>query len=135
MLEVNRAELAALEKRLADIADNIAKKVLRGAVRKAMNKVRKTARMNAQQSKDTGLLDENFGLTTSAKDGEIIAKVGIRGGGKENETTPFYFRFVELGTKDAPAKPFLRPALENNAQDVLDTVVDELKKALDKVQA
>lgn len=130
MIEFNPAELAALEKRLNDVADKVAKKALRSAARKAMNKVRKEAREHAPE--DTGLLDENFALLTRAKDGEVSAKVGIRGGAKENESTPFYFRFVELGTKTAPAKPFLRPALENNAQEVMDTVLDELKKALDK---
>ena len=128
--KLNPAELAALEKRLNDVADKVAKKALRSAARNAMKKVRKEARDNAPE--DTGLLDENFGLLTRVRLSEVIAKVGIRGGARENDTTPFYFRFVELGTKDAPAKPFLRPALENNAQEVLSTVVEELKKALDK---
>lgn len=130
MITFDPAELAALEKRLNDVVDKVAKKALRGAVRKGMNKVRKVARENAP--KDTGLLDENFALMTRTRMSEVIAKIGIRGGARENDTTPFYFRFVELGTKDMQAKPFLRPALENNAQAVLDTVVEELKTALDK---
>lgn len=130
MITFDPAELAALEKRLNDVVDKAAKKALRGAVRKGMNKVRKVARENAP--KDTGLLDENFALMTRTRMSEVIAKIGIRGGARENDTTPFYFRFVELGTKDMQAKPFLRPALENNAQAVLDTVVEELKTALDK---
>lgn len=130
MITFNQNELAALEERLKDITDKAAKKALRSAVRKAMNKVRKDARDNAP--KDSGLLDENFALLTRVKGSEVIAKVGIRGGAKENETSPFYFRFIELGTKTIKAKPFLQPALENNGQDILDTVVEELKKALDK---
>lgn len=130
MIKFDPAELEALEKRLNDVADKVAKKALRGAVRKGMNKVRKVARENAPE--DTGLLDENFALMTRTRMSEVIAKIGIRGGARENDTTPFYFRFVELGTKDMQAKPFLRPALENNAQAVLDTVVEELKTALDK---
>ena len=130
MITFNPAELEALEKRLNDVADKVAKKALRGAARKGMNKVRKEARENAPE--DTGLLDENFALMTRTRMSEVIAKIGIRGGARQNDTTPFYFRFVELGTKDIQAKPFLRPALENNAQTVLDTVVEELKTALDK---
>ena len=130
MIKFDPAELEALEKRLNDVADKVAKKALRGAVRKGMNKVRKVARENAPE--DTGLLDENFALMTRTRMSEVIAKIGIRGGARENDTTPFYFRFVELGTKDVQARPFMRPALENNAQAVLDTVVEELKTALDK---
>lgn len=130
MITVNEAELAALEKRLVEVADKIAKKALRSAARKAMKPVRDEAQENAPE--ETGLLDENFALMTKAKDGEVTVKVGIRGGAKKNDTTPFYFRFQELGTKDIPAKPFLRPALEGNAEKVLSTVADELKKALDK---
>lgn len=130
MIKVNEAELAVLEKRLNEVADDIAKKALRSAARKAMNTVRKEARDHAPE--DTGLLDKNFGLMTKAKDGEVSAKVGIRGGARENDTTPFYFRFLEFGTKDMQAKPFLRPALENNAEHVLNVLADELRKALDK---
>ena len=130
MITFNPAELEALEKRLNDVADKVAKKALRGAARNAMKIVRKEARENAPE--DTGLLDENFGLLTRVRLSEVIAKIGIRGGARENDTTPFYFRFVELGTKNAPAKPFLRPALENNAEHVLTVLADELRKALDK---
>ncbi len=130
MLRVNEAELAELEKRLNAVADTIAKKALRSAARKAMNEVRKEARENAPE--ETGLLDKNFGLLTRAKDGEVSAKIGIRRGAKENDSTPFYFRFLEFGTKDMQARPFLRPALENNAEHVLSVLAEELRKALDK---
>lgn len=130
MITVNQNELAALEKRLVEVADKIAKKALRAAARKGMKIVRDEAKDNAPE--DSGLLDENFALMTKAKDGEVTAKVGIRGGAKKNDTTPFYFRFQELGTKDIQAKPFLRPALEDNAEKILSTVADELNKALDK---
>ena len=130
MITFDPAELAALEKRLNEVANKVAKKALRGAVRKAMKPVRDEARDNAPE--DSGLLEENFALLTRVRMSEVIAKIGIRGGARENDTTPFYFRFQELGTKNIQARPFLRPALENNAQEILDTVVDELKKALDK---
>ena len=130
MIAVDKAELAALEKRMHEVADKVAKKALRGAARRGMNEVRKEARDNAPE--DTGLLDENFGLMTKAKDGEVIAKVGIRGGARENDKSPYYWRFSEFGTKNIPAKSFMRKALEDNAESVLATVVEELKKALDR---
>lgn len=130
MITFNRAELAALERRLNELTEKVAKKAVRSAARKAMKKVRDEARANAP--KDTGLLELNFGLLTKARDEEVSAKVGVRGGAKRNDSTPFYFRFQEFGTRDIPARPFLLPALENNAQDVLDTLVSELKAALEQ---
>lgn len=130
MITFNQNELAALEKRLTEIADKVAKKALRTAARKAMNAVRKAARDSAP--KESGLLDKNFALLTKVKGGEVTAKVGIRGGAKANPTSPFYFRFLELGTKTIAAKPFLQPALESNAESVLATVLDELRRELDK---
>lgn len=130
MIKFDPAEIAALEDRLNEVAEKVAKKALRGAARKAMAQVRKEARDNAPE--DTGLLDENFALLTRVKGSEVIAKVGIRGGARENDYSPYYFRFVELGTKEIQAKPFLRPALESNAEFIFATVLEELKKALDK---
>ena len=129
MIALDRAGLEALEKRLGEVVEKVAKKALRSAARKAMTYVRKEARDNAPE--DTGLLENNFALLTKIKGSDVIAKVGVRGGGKENDSTPFYFRFQEFGTKNIPAKPFLRPALESNADKVLETVVEELNKALD----
>ena len=128
MLRVNEAELAELEKRLNAVADTIAKKALRSAARKAMNEVRKEARENAPE--ETGLLYKNFGLLTRAKDGEVSAKIGIRRGAKENDSTPFYFRFLEFGTKDMQARPFLRPALARWRQRIIDAIHDAIKRAL-----
>lgn len=130
MISVDKSELAALERRLGQVSQKVAKKALRGAARKAMNPVRKDAQEHAPE--DTGLLENNFALQTRVKDSEVVAKVGVRGGGKQNDETPFYFRFQELGTQSIPAKPFLRPALEGNAEAILDIVADELRKALDK---
>lgn len=130
MITFDKTEIEALENRLKEVAEKVAKKALRTAARKAMSEVRKEARDKAPE--DTGLLDENFALLTRVKGSEVVAKVGIKGGAKKNDSTPYYFRFVELGTKDTPAKPFLRPALENNAEKIFATVLEELKKALDK---
>lgn len=132
MIQINQAELAALEKRLTEIADKLAKKALRTATRKGMTIVKKDVQNAAPE--DTGLLEENFVLTTKAGNGEIVAKVGVKGGAKKNDKTPYYFRFVELGTESMPARPFMRPGLEGNGEAVFSKIAEELKKALDKLQ-
>ena len=130
MITFNPQELASLHDRLQALTEKIAKKALRSAARKGMNKVRKEARANAP--KDSGLLDSHFSLLSKFKGDTLYVKVGVKGGARNNPDTPYYWRMVELGTKDIKAAPFMRPALENNAQDVFDTVVQGLNEALNK---
>lgn len=40
------------------------------------------------------------------------------------------WHFIELGTKNRPARPFLRPALDRNAQAVVDNLGNELRKKI-----
>ncbi|TVP11803.1 HK97-gp10 family putative phage morphogenesis protein [Shewanella sp. KCT] len=44
----------------------------------------------------------------------------------------FYWRFLELGTKHAAARPFLRPAFDNQTSQLLDTIVAELNNQIGK---
>jgi HK97 gp10 family phage protein len=44
----------------------------------------------------------------------------------------FYFRFLEFGTSKMAARPFIRPALSQNAQRATDVVVESLNKEIDK---
>lgn len=43
-----------------------------------------------------------------------------------------YWRFVELGTSRSRARPFLRPALTNNATQVMQDVIEEMRRQLDR---
>lgn len=130
MLQVNAAELARLNARLATVAEKVGKRALRTAARKGMTLVRDEARANAP--KDTGALKAHFALTTRLKGGTVFVRVGVRGGAVKNPTTPYYFRMIELGTQHIPARPFMRPALEGNAEAVFQIITAELSKALDR---
>ena len=46
-----------------------------------------------------------------------------------------HWRFVELGTKDIAARPFMRPALENNIGKVMDELVKEFDVQIGKMAA
>jgi HK97 gp10 family phage protein len=85
------------------------------------------------------------------KGDEIGMRVGVKGGakqyannaknrrdgkaGKQYETggNVFYWRFLEFGTQNMPAQPFMRPALAENVSKVTVTFVSELDKAIDKI--
>ncbi len=123
-------DLARLRERLATLDAKIAKKAVSKAVRRAMAPVRKQVKTTAPM--DTGALKAHVSLRTSVrKSGKVFARVGIRGGAKNNPDTPYYFRMLEFGTQHIPARPFMRPALEHNASSILDAVAFELRKALD----
>lgn len=137
MLTLNVQELAALTDRLRDIEAKIAKKALRTAARKGMAIVRDQVKANAPE--DTSDEADNIktkafiALQTSYRRGVLSVRVGVRGGAKQNPDTPYYWRMVEFGTKHISAKPFMTPALENNAEAVIDRIADELRRELDKV--
>lgn len=43
-----------------------------------------------------------------------------------------HFRFIEFGTSEMPATPFLRPALQNNIQAVTNSFAENFNKEIDK---
>lgn len=45
----------------------------------------------------------------------------------------YYWRFLEFGTSKMKAEPFMRPALENNAENASGAVTDKLSTAIDTV--
>ncbi|UCV27007.1 HK97-gp10 family putative phage morphogenesis protein [Ferribacterium limneticum] len=135
MLKVNQAELAAILERLKETAEKVGKKGVRTAARKAMVPVRDEVRANAPEDlsePDDIRVKSSVALVTKWRGNKFVARVGIKGGAKKNPNTPFYWRMHEFGTKNLPARPFMAPALESNAQEILDTITEELRKALFK---
>ncbi|TVO53162.1 HK97-gp10 family putative phage morphogenesis protein [Denitromonas halophila] len=130
MLTLDTKSLSDVLKRIAQVEEKIAKKAIRTATRKAMSIVRNAAKDRAPT--DSGNLSRHIALSFKVKPGVVYARVGIRGGAKKNDGTPYYWRMVEFGTKHQPAQPFMLPALETNAGAVLNTVTAELSKALDR---
>ena len=136
MLTFDVSELAKLADRLKDIEAKIAKKALRPAARKGMSIVRDDVKASAPEdtSDDADSIKTKafIALQTSFRRGVLSVRVGVRGGAKKNPDTPYYWRMVEFGTKHISAKPFMTPALENNADAVLEKITQELKREIDK---
>lgn len=137
MLSFDVSQLAKLADRLKDIEEKVAKKALRTAARKAMQIVRNDVKANAPEDTSDDADDIKtkafIALQTSFKQGVLYVRVGVRGGAKKNPDSPWYWRFQELGSKYIAAKPFMTPALENNAEAVLEKITDELKREIDRV--
>jgi HK97 gp10 family phage protein len=149
--------LEQLHDRMKTLTVGMRKKGVRAGVRKGTNIVRDAARAAAQaiDRPETPLsiaknVDAQFNGRLYRRTGDVSFRVGVRGGAKsysntkENRRkrrvgesyktggTTFYWRFIELGTSRIPARPFLLPALENNAGKALEAMVTEMNKQLDR---
>lgn len=131
------------------------------SARKAMAVVRKAAIANAKALDDSKSLEriwKNIQVKASkTSQGLVLIKVGVRGGAMSYANTAanrrqnrvgqsyttagssdnpggdtWYWRFQELGTSRQAARPFLRPALNNNIDSVQDGFVTDYKDQLDK---
>ena len=143
--------LKDLEKELVALGANEGRKVLTRAARKAFKPVQEAAKENiaAVGAVDTGLTRDNVVIVTQKpKEGDSVVNVGLRiRRSKElrpsKHRSPGYQRkdpshasghwrwhFIEGGTSTQPARPFLRPALDANADKVVSNLKGELGKAI-----
>ena len=119
-------------------------KVLRDATRAGAEVLKEEVIDRAPER--TGKLKKNVIVVTrkGRNKGEITSGVHIRGvnlrtGNSDNTmkaTDPrnaFYWRFVELGTANMPAHPFVRPAYDTREEEVAKVVFDRMNSAIDEV--
>jgi HK97 gp10 family phage protein len=144
----NITGLDELEEQLKELLPNQAKTAIRRAARAAGEIVMVQAEANAPEL--TGFLAHHIDETARTKEHTIVVKIGpakdagyFRGGqGAEHHLTfegkphmaDQYARFAELGTVHQPATPFLGPALEEKADDVINVFVTELQDQIDKAK-
>lgn len=79
-----------------------------------------------------GLYGVKITVKAGRKASERTAKRRGVGADYHPDAVERYYRFVELGTKYHPAKPFLEPALEGSQAEVLAAVRQELKAGLER---
>lgn len=113
--------LDVLHRKLERLDKKARRDALRPAMRQAANLVRDEARQRVPRR--TGLLRKNIITNVKIDAKGAVAKVRVR-------SKAFYGRFVELGTKFLPARPFLRPALDQKAQAAVNEFAAVLRKAL-----
>jgi len=119
-------------------------KVLRDATRAGAD-VLKTEVINRAPVR-TGKTKKNVVVVTqrSRRRGEISSGVHIRGvnprtGNSDktmkasNPRNAFYWRFVELGTVNMPAHPFVRPAFDTRQEEAAEAAIARMNSAIDKV--
>ncbi len=126
--------LAEMERELNQLSLKARASVLRGALNKAIDPILKAARENTQRefTERTGTLVRSIRKSATAPRGSngftAEAKVGLTEDG-------FYGRFLEFGTSKMPAKPFMRPAVDANAQAVVELFASEMRRRIEAKRA
>lgn len=161
-LETQMIGLEPILKKLRELSPKLQKQALNGAMRKGMAIVRKAAVTKAQGFDDPATaqqISKEIVVRSNAKKarrmgaGTFLVQVGVKGGAKsyvdnrknrsagrvgqsyEGGGNVYHWRFLEFGTSKMRAQPFMRPALADNTQAVVNTVTAELDKAIDKIMA
>jgi len=90
-------------------------------------------RWSGRTFKKTGNLAFRVGILGGAK-GAAEAVGEVTGQGKENPGgDTFYWRFVEFGTQNSPAHPFVRPAISQVGNKPVDEFISQYSKKIDRV--
>ena len=121
------------------------KSIARKAARQAMNIVRDSARVNARAIDDPETAEKIFknisvAAGRSRDPNVIVMRVGVRGGASFSNKNPpklsggdtRHWRWVEFGSANNIAVPFMRPALARNIQQVTDKFAQVFNTEIDK---
>lgn len=122
----------------------------RFALRKGAQVIRNAARQNARRLDDAATgrsiaenIVERWNNRVYKSTGDLAFRVGVLGGAKlpkdnkdegANGPTP-HWRLLEFGTEKMPAYPFMRPAIENNIDQVISVTVKSYVQAIDRAIA
>lgn len=146
---VNLEGLDDLKRAMAELAGDLKRRVVRSALRDAAKPMHKAMVAAAPVLKEDhpyrlpGTLKKSILVKASkrfnGKTGEIGVYVAVRkrkglGGkaGARNPFDPFYWRFLEFGTKKLGKKKFMSDAFDANAQGAIQIFQARLKTRIDK---
>ena len=129
-LEIEIKGIKELAKNIDSLGKNFARSTLRTALRNAAKPV--VGRAKAKVPVATGDLKRSLAAVVKVdRDGVGIARVGARRGGGFRG---YHVHLVELGTSQQPARPFLRPALDDaeSQGEVRDAFIMALNNTIEK---
>lgn len=148
MIEVRVEGLAELRKALLELPVELHKGPLRAAVSAGAKVVQDKAIALAPEG-ETGTLKRSIYRTRSRQGSSAVqetAIVGVRSGKKfaekqkkDGTTTKsrdaFYWRFLEFGTWDIKAGPFMRPAFDTTKAQQLEAIREKLASSIQRIAA
>lgn len=141
-----------LTRALAEASSTIRKKAVRGALREAAKIFVTSARSAAPilkvptKRRAVGTVRKNIVVRNSklarkaGNEGVFVGVRPLRGArtkklgkaGANNPNDPFYWHFLEFGTKKMAARPFLRPAADKSSQ-VIDVFMKRVVPQIEKL--
>lgn len=148
-ISVNVQGLAEIERKLKMLPERIGNNAMRRALRRGANVIRDAARANAKRIDDPETREAIYkniavaggGRRREQQAGGVMMRVGVRGGARPlkkgtdtglpgGNTT--HWRFVEFGTSEARAQPFMRPAASSSANAAYQAVAAAAPAEIDK---
>ena len=144
-----------LKRALADATKQIRTKAVRGALRKAGQVISKEAKQAAPvisaptKTRKPGTVKKAIAVRNSkfarqaGDEGVFVGVRPLRGArqkklgkaGAKNPNDPFYWRFIEFGTKKMKARPFLSPSAESKGNEAIKTFMDSVIPQIEKLNA
>lgn len=139
--------LDEIVRKLKSLPEKIGQNATRRALRKGANVILQAARNNAKRIDDPQTREQiwkNLAVASGGRKrerqaGGVMMRVGVRGGARPtsgDNGTPggntTHWRFIELGTSEMRAQPFLTPAGAEQAGAAVAAVVADLNKQIDK---
>lgn len=141
--------LESLLGKLEEVTVDVKKRGGRSALRKAAQLLRDKVKENAARIDNPATaadISKNAAERWNGKlfkqTGDLGFRVGILGGAGGNKTSAQlsglpggdtrHWRYLEFGTEDTAAQPFMRPALTENSSQITSVFVTEYEKALDR---
>lgn len=155
-LQIKLEGVDELKRALAGAAVHIRTRAVRSALREAGKVIQAASRAAAPvlavptKRRLPGTVKRNIVVRASkfaraaGDEGVYVNVRGIRGkarvrrlgkAGASNPNDPFYWRFVELGTRKMAARPFLRPAAESKGQEAINTFMRSVVPQIEKLNA
>lgn len=141
--------LAELDRKLRLLPVRVGRNATRRALRKGANVIRDIARTNAKRLDDPATADQiakniavsGGGSRREKQAGGPMVRVGVRGGARPlkkgtqtglpgGNTT--HWRFLEFGTSEAAANPFMRSAMAQGAGGAMTAIASAMDKEFDK---
>ena len=147
VIQLEITGLDEIKRKLRQFGRKDSKTAAKRALRQAANLVARNAAERAKRIDDPATGDKiykniadgrkypgvKFDSGASRRSGNLIYRVGVNKSDKAPGGKTFYWRFVEFGTQQHKAQPFMRPAAIESAQPAVNAFVLEYGKQVDKL--
>lgn len=117
-----------LQRKLAELEPKLSKRILRSALSEVGKDLQAQAIEKAPVK--TGALVAAFTSKVSVGKNKVSVKVGADAGNFDGQ---FSLAFFELGTRHQPARPFLRPLINDNDANIIENVGEKIKDGLENI--